>query len=80
MHTAKVYYIEGYIKSNFLFLQTCLKSRFHHKNKLKSNRICQMIPGSRHWVLIWGLYGTSQNLLVSLSHVGLYDGIFIIGF
>ena len=20
-----------------------------------------MIPGSRHWVFIWGLYGTSQN-------------------
>ena len=38
-----------------------------------------MIPGSRHWVFIWGLYGTSQNqfrknqLLVSLSHLGLYD-------
>ena len=41
-----------------------------------------MIPGSRHWVLIWGLYGTNQNqfrknkLLGSLSHVGLYDEIF----
>ena len=41
-----------------------------------------MTPGSRHWVLIWGLYETSRNqfrknkLLVSLSHVGLYDGVF----
>ena len=38
-----------------------------------------MIPGSRHWVFIRGLHGTSQNqfrknqFLVSLSHLGLYD-------
>ena len=61
VHTAIVYYIEGYRKYDFDFYKPCLKSRFYHKNKVYQNKSCQNDPWKHHWELLWGLYRNIQN-------------------